>query len=199
MPTRVPLGLACLLAAATCSAASAAPRLPRPQTLVLRRADVGRAYTGRGARVGNAAAAHGAPPGYATKLARWGRIGGYEVDFTRAAGAATLQDGPLLVRSSASVYRSESGAHAAFAYARRHLVPAGYVPLALGFSVGEEARQWVDQRGSSLGALLQYVLIWRERNLDASIVLTGRVGVVSAFDVAPLARRQEERIRAALR
>ncbi len=56
------------------------------------------------------------------------------------------------------------------------------------------------QRGESgLGTMLQYVLIWRERNVDASIVLTGRVGVVSAADVAPLARRQQARIRAALR
>jgi hypothetical protein len=59
--------------------------------------------------------------------------------------------------------------------------------------------QWVRQGESGLGTMLQYVLIWRERNVDASIVLTGRVGVVSAADVAPLARRQETRIRAALR
>ncbi len=199
MPARVQFALAGLLAAATCAAVSAAPRIPNPQTLVLRRADVGHAYTGRGARVSNTDAARDAPPGYTTKLARWGRIGGYEVEFTRSVNAATLQDGPLVVRSSASVYRSETGAHAAFAYARRHFVPAAYAPLALGFSVGEEARQWVEQGGSSVGTLLQYVLIWRERNIDASIVLTGRVGVVSAFDVAPLARRQEARIQRALR
>jgi hypothetical protein len=77
---------------------------------------------------------------------------------------------------------------AAIAYARQHLVPVGYVPLALGFSVGEEARQWVSQGESGLGTMLHYVLIWRERNIDAAIAITGRVGVVSAFDVAPLAR-----------
>jgi hypothetical protein len=47
--------------------------------------------------------------------------------------------------------------------------------------------------------MLQYRLLWRERNVDASIEITGRVGVVSAADVAPLARRQDARIRAALR
>jgi hypothetical protein len=196
---RVSFALAWLAAAATVSAAAAAPRTPQAETLVLRRGDLGRTYTGLGARVGNADAARGAPPGFAAKLARWGRIAGYEVDFTRPARSATLQDGPLEVKSSASVYRSESGAGAAFAYARRHLVPGGYGPLALGFTVGEEARQWVSQGESGLGTMLQYVLIWRERNVDASIVLTGRVGVVSAADVAPLARRQETRIRAALR
>lgn len=114
----------------------------------------------------------------------------------RPARPATLQDGPLEVKSSASVYRSESGARAAFAYARRHLVPDGYVQLALGFAVGEEARQWVSE---AVGTTLRYVLIWRERNVDAAIVVTGRFGVVSAGDVAPLARRQQARIRAALR
>jgi hypothetical protein len=191
--------LACLTAAATLPAAAAAPPTPIPATLVLHRADVGRGYTGRGARVGNRGAARGAPPGFAAKLGRWGRIGGYEVDFRRTANPASLQDGPLEVKSAASVYRTQAGARAAFAYTRQHLVPGGYAPLALGFSVGEEARQWVTQGESGLGTMLHYVLIWRDRNVDAAIVITGRVGVVSAFDVAPLARRQEARIRAALR
>jgi hypothetical protein len=47
--------------------------------------------------------------------------------------------------------------------------------------------------------VLHYVLIWREHTVDASIVVTGRVGVVSAADLAPLARRQEARIRVAPR
>jgi hypothetical protein len=195
---RLLLAFACVVAAAA-AAAAAAPPTPQPATLVLRRADVGRAYTGRAARVSNADAARGAPPGFAANLARWGRIGGYEIDFRRSASPSTLQDGPLAVTSSASVYRSQTGARAAFAYARRHLVPGGYAPLALGFALGDEARLWVSQGDSHLGTMLQYVLIWRTRNIDASIVVTGRVGVVSAFDVAPLARRQQARIRAALR
>jgi len=198
MPARVSLVVACV-AACVIGTATASPRTPDPATLVLRGTDLGHAYTGRGARVSNTEAARGAPPGFAARLARWGRVGGYEVDFTRPANPAGLQDGPLAVQSTASVYRDETGAGAAFAFARRQLVPGGYVPLALGFAVGEEARQWVSQGESGLGTVLHYVVIWRERNVDASVTLTGRVGVVSAFDVAPLARRQEARIRAALR
>jgi hypothetical protein len=180
-------------------AAASALTIPPPATLVLRGSDVGPAFSGQGAAVGNADAARGAPRGFAAKLVRWGRIDGYQVDFTRRVAAGTLQDGPIAVKSSASVYRGSGGAHLAFLYATRHLVPAGLVPLPLGFSVGEEARQWVSQGASSLGAMLQYVLTWRERTVDASIVVTGRVGVVSAADLAPFARRQESRIRAALR
>ena len=57
----------------------------------------------------------------------------------------------------------------------------------------------MSQGESGVGTLLRYVLIWRERNVDASIVVTGRVGVVSAAEVAPLVLRQDARIRAALR
>jgi hypothetical protein len=180
------------------AAASALTTAP-PATLVLRGSDVGPAFSGQGAAVSNADAARGAPPGFAATLARWGRVDGYQVDFTRRVGAGTLQDGPIAVKSSASAYRGPGGAHLAFLYATRHLVPAGYVPLPLGFGVGDEARQWVSQGASSLGAMLQYVLTWRERTVDASIVVTGRVGVVSAGDLAPFARRQDARIRAALR
>jgi hypothetical protein len=178
---------------------AAAARQTLPAALVLHRADVGRAYAGRGQRVDNADAARGAPRGFATTLARWGRIDGYEVDFARRASVATLQDGPVAIESSASLYRTASGAHSAFTYSRRHLVPTGYVPLPLGFSVGAEARQWVRQGASALGAMLQYLIVWRQRTVDASIVVTGRVGVVSAANLAPLARRQEARILAALR
>jgi len=194
---RVAFAITLLVAPGTTFAVDAAvPRTPRPATLVLHRADLGAAYAGRGARVGNAAAARGAPTGFAAKLASWGRIDGYEVDFTRRTGS--LQDGPLEIKSAANVYRSTAGARTAFAYARVHLVPRGYVPLALGVPLGDEARQWVSQGESGLGTLLSYVVIWREHNVDASIVLTGRVGVVSAADIAPLAQKQDSRIRAAL-
>lgn len=193
--SRAPPAVACFAVAAV----SLGVRTPQPATLVLRGADVGAAYSGRGAVVSNAEAGRGGPPGFAPRLARWGRIDGYQIDFTRRAGVGTLQDGPLEVKSAASVYRSGDGARRAFVYARGHLVPAGYVPLPLGFTVGDEARQWVSEGASGLGTMLQYVLIWRERTVDASIVVTGRVGVVSAADLAPLARRQDARIRAAIR
>lgn len=166
--------------------------------LVLRGGDLGATYSGQGSRISNADAARGAPAGLAARLRRWGRVDGYDVDFTRRIGVGGLQDGPVEVKSAASVYGSRVGAHGAFVYATRHDVPTGYVPLALGFSVGEEARQWVSEAASRLGEMLQYVLIWRERTVDASIVVTGRVGVVSAADLAPLARKQQARIRAAL-
>jgi hypothetical protein len=183
------------------AASASATALPGPPLarLVLRGGDVGAAYSGHGATVSNKEAAHGEPSGFGGRLSRWGRIDGYQVDITRRVGFGTLQDGPVDVKSAASVYRSSGGAHEAFVYSTRHLVPPGYVPLPLGFTVGNEARQWVSEAASGLGAMLQYVLIWRERTVDASILVTGRVGVVSAADLAPLARRQDARIRLEVR
>jgi hypothetical protein len=147
--------------------------------------------------VSNADAARGLP-GYGARLARWGRLEGYDIVFGRRVGPATLQDGPILVESSASLYRGPGGAHSAFTYTRQHFVPPGYVPLQLGFAIGQEARQWVRQGEAGVGTVLQYLVIWRERNVDASIIVTGRVGVVSAADPAPLARAQDRHIRASL-
>jgi hypothetical protein len=172
--------------------------VPQPGTLVLRKGDLGAAYSAQGSKVSNADAARGAPAGFAARLRRWGRVDGFEVDFTRRIGVGGLQEGPVEVKSAASLYRTRAGAHGAFVYATRHLVPIGYVPLPLGFSVGDEARQWVSDAASRLGEMLQYVLVWRERTIDASIVVTGRVGVVSAADLAPLARKQQARILAVL-
>jgi len=177
MRARLSLGLVAVVVAA-----------PQPSALVLHRSDVGAAFSARGMRISN----RDVP-----RPLRRGRIDGHEVVFTRTTGS--LQDGPLQVQSGAGVYRTGSEAHAAIAYSARQLVPAGYVPLQLGFAIGRDARQWVRQGEAGVGTVLQYLLIWREHDVDASIVITGRVGVVSAADVAPLARRQEARIRAALR
>ncbi len=54
---RVSFAIAWLAAAVIVSAAAAAPRTPQAATFVLRRGDLGPAYTGRGAPVGNADAA----------------------------------------------------------------------------------------------------------------------------------------------
>jgi hypothetical protein len=108
-----------------------------------------------------------------------------------------IPEGPVEVRSLASVYKTAPGAAAAFAYARNFLVPTSFAPLALGFSVGDAARQYV--AGGITGQSLVYVLIWREDRVNASLVLSGRLGELSAGDVAPLARAQQARIVAELR
>jgi hypothetical protein len=197
------LALACLSVAIGAAAAARGDAAPASTgALVLRPADVGKGFSVRSRETGRRATAEAPisrPRGLLERLARWGKIGGCQVDLVRRLSAAALQEGPLEVVSSASVYRTGSGARAAFAYARRSLVPAAYAPLPLGFRLGQEARQYVRGGPSAVGTLLVYLVVWRQRNVNASLVIVGRVGVVSAFDVAPLARRQEAHIRARLR
>jgi uncharacterized protein YfiM (DUF2279 family) len=119
----------------------------------------------------------------------------YHVEFARATTATGLQDGPLVVLSSADVYSSVTAAHAAL----QRSIPRSTAGLAVGYRVGSEAREYVVQLGSTLGALLRYTLVWRDGTVDASVTVIGRVGVVSAADLAAPARAQEARIVTAAR
>jgi hypothetical protein len=79
-------------------------------------------------------------------------------------------------------------------------VPRHTAGLAVGYRLGDAAHEYVVQLGSALGALLRYTIVWREGSVDASVTVTGRVGVVSAADLAAPARAQQARIvRAATR
>ena len=130
----------------------------------------------------------GTAAGPLTRFARWGKASGCRVDFVRPVTAIGLQEGPLEIVSSATVYRGEAGARAAFAYAARSLVPAAYVSLPVDFPLADRSREWVRQGTSSFGTMLVYLLLWHDRNVNASILIVGRVGVVSAASLAPVAR-----------
>jgi hypothetical protein len=114
----------------------------------------------------------------------------YRVEFARPTTVTGLQEGPLAIVSTAAMYPNAAAAR----NAQRHPLPRGAAELEVGYALGGGAREWVVQLGSALGALLRYTLEWREGRVDASIVVIGRVGVVSAADLAPLARTQEARI-----
>jgi uncharacterized protein YfiM (DUF2279 family) len=120
----------------------------------------------------------------------------YRVEFARVNGAAGLQEGPLEIDSTAVVYPGQAAARAAL----RRAVPRHTAGLAVGYRLGDAAHEYVVQLGSALGALLRYTIVWREGSVDASVTVTGRVGVVSAADLAAPARAQQARIvRAATR
>lgn len=125
-----------------------------------------------------------------------GSVARYHVAFSRVNGAAGLQEGPLEIDSTVVVYPGQGAARAAL----RRAVPRNTAGLAVGYRLGDAAHEYVVQLGSALGALLRYTIVWREGTVDASVSVTGRVGVVSAADLAAPARAQEARIvRAATR
>jgi len=124
-----------------------------------------------------------------------GSAASYTVEFARPTTVTGLQEGPLLIESSAVRETSVAAAHSAL----RHAVPRGAPTLEVGYRLGDEAREYVVELRSTVGALLRYTLVWRDVSVFASVVVIGRVGVVSAADLAPLVRAQEARIKAATR
>jgi len=190
--------LTLLCAAVICAGAVARSAAVDPAALVLRLSDlpIGFLQVSDSGTVSNAGAADGGGPALLARLSRWGRTVGYESHFIRVRPQRGIPEGPVEIRSLASVYRTATGAAASFAYARRFLVPTSFSPLALGFTIGDAARQYVG--GGLSGESLVYILIWRKGRVNASLVLSGRLGELSAGDVAPLARAQQARIVAEL-
>jgi hypothetical protein len=202
-PARRAAAVALVVGLAAAAAAAGAPPAgaARPCRLVLGAGVLGSSYAVRSRLEGADAIAEDpltSPPGLPARLARLGKTGGCRVDLVVPVTAKGLQEGPLEVISSASVYDGTAGARAAFAYAARSLVPAGYGSLALGFGLADAAREWVRLGAIGYGTMLVYLLLWRDRNVVASLLVVGRVGVVSAATLEPLARPQELRIRSAL-
>jgi hypothetical protein len=193
--------LGALAAAVTAFASSAVVRPVLACALVLDHRNLAGPYVVRSRLEGPRASAEdplGNAAGLSTRFARWGKASGCRVDFVRPVTAIGLQEGPLEIVSSATVYRGEAGAQAAFAYGARSLVPAAYVSLPADFPLADRSREWVRQGTSSFGTMLVYLLLWRDRNVNASILIVGRVGVVSAASLAPVARLQQRRIHALL-
>ena len=92
--------------------------------------------------------------GAASRLAGFGSEGECRVELVRPVTATGLQEGPLEIESSATVYRDQAGARAAFGYAVRSLVPATYAGLPVDFPLGDRAREWVRQDASTYGTML---------------------------------------------
>jgi hypothetical protein len=134
------------------------------------------------------------PPGFVREQAE-GSAASYRVAFARLTTATGLQEGPLAITSSAAVYPDAPTARLAL----RRSAPHGTAGLEVGYRLGDEAHEYVVQLGSAFGALLRYSLFWRDGRVDGSVSVTGRVGVVSSADLAPLARAQEARIASSVR
>jgi hypothetical protein len=128
---------------------------------------------------------------------RWGRVTGYEASFTRATRLDRRRRGAVSVTSGVSVYRDAGGAHAAYAFNVKRCRRAPFARPAPAAGVGQEALLCgaAVERGGQTAIL--YPLIWRRDRVFAAITAVGLPGQIGPADVLPLARRQDERIRAA--
>lgn len=199
---RPTVALVCLLAslAAGCAGGGGSDAELDPRALVLTTADLGRGFTVDETLTGpvaNAEVARGRPPGYEDKLEEWGRVAGFARQVRREGKVGTGIRAADGVNSVASVYEEEDGATESFATGVRDYGQAGFAPQG-DLGVGDEGRIF---RGTATleGRQVEYTVgTWRRERVIASVVVEGGPGRVDLTALRELARKQDERIEAAL-
>jgi len=189
--------LALLGALGVCAlVASGAPAASAPDTkqMVLRLQDAPAGFERtRGRYVSNkqAAAETQLPKDY-TKL---GRITGYEAEFKKGGLIGLLQ-----ITSSSSTYKTARGAHDSLlgSAAGAEKATPRFRRLALGGSLGHEARLYkttITNNGTKIDVVS---LIWRYKNIYSALLTGGISGTFDPAVVVALGRKQQARIRAAV-
>jgi hypothetical protein len=133
---------------------------------------------------------------------RFGRETGWKARYSRSGSAATA--GPLVIDSKVDLFGDEEGADRDLEAYRAELEATverigktgRRLPAA---EVGDEAVLFTATQGSGRRAVRVYALAWRQANMTSSLVVNGFEGRVVVDDVLRLARKQQQRIAAALR
>ena len=125
-----------------------------------------------------------------------GRLAGYRVTYRRVGIS-----GVLGVDAFASIYRSSSGAHDSYTQSLAGAVQDGgptFRWLPLRPRLGSETRVYVVTELQSGMRVDYYTIAWRHGRVFAEVIGGGVSGRITLAQVAALARKQEERIVAAL-
>jgi hypothetical protein len=193
--------LALILITALVAAGAAQATSLDPRQVVLGLYDLPAGFTVDSTRyIDNATATREAPPG--TPYAKWGRVNGYEIGY--AVDATLPVRGMLGVISTATIYRDEAGAHAAFVGAAKSFVRLGRTQgmgtphrLSLRKPVGGETYffKYTGSVQTDLGRVpvVYYVVDWGWRSVRASVIAYG-LPKMDPNDVVNLARKQQARI-----
>jgi hypothetical protein len=138
-----------------------------------------------------------APPGVRADPARFDRRGGWKARYRRPGSPAT--QGPLVVESRADLFADVSGAERDFDAAVDDLERAALESQPVEtVELGDEARL-LRTGGSEPGQLAVVTIVWRERNLVATVTANGFTGKLAPSDVTALAQKQQQRIESAVR
>jgi hypothetical protein len=158
--------------------------------LVLRQKDVGAPfssfYVGRQVRLDTAGTSR-------SDGARFGRKGGWIARYHRPGSASTR--GPLVIESRADVFGGPGGASSdvdAYRHDLEH-VPAVRVRHFAVAGLGDEADGVTYVRPGAL-PVRTYTIVWRDRNVSASITAQGYDGKLQEAAAVRLARAQERLI-----
>ncbi len=129
------------------------------------------------------------------QLKKWGYAAGYESDFVRDVSLSDLVHGAIEIDSSASVYRTSSGAKASLASSGKacHTSPA--TELSVGARIGDEAHLCSIAKRSGGYTIQTYTVVWRQGRLKGAVLAAGLKGGISPTQVVQLAKIQSRRMR----
>jgi hypothetical protein len=184
--SRLPLAaLLAFLALTGCGSHASGVSAAQARKLVLQPADLPPGYTSIGGGAQNPFTAGSVDP------KRFGRTGGWFADYRRPPAVTT---GALIVQSAVDVFGDGKGAGRELTADQRRLA-ATAIPAP---GVGEQsfAGKVV---GAGKPAAVVYTLVWRQRNVTSSLVVTGLEGKLPLGQVVALARRAAAHVTAVAR
>jgi len=190
---RAALALALLVLASGCSLGNGddgSITAGELKDLVLQPQDVGAAFQrfDEGRQIGA-----DAPGGSRSDPNRFGRQDGWKARYNRSGTSETR--GPLVVESRADLFESSDGAEDELeaAEADAGQTEPGWEILERP-QLGDDARAMTVVQGSGRTAVRHYLVIWREANVTASVLVNGFEGKTDLEDALALARKQARRI-----
>jgi hypothetical protein len=137
------------------------------------------------------------PGGERADPERFGRTGGWKARYRRPGSAATA--GPLVVESRVDSFESAGGAERELRAHRDELEEQVLHPSNLDLveikQLGDEAVA-LTQDADAPGTLVSHTVVWRFRNVSASVTANGFGGKLTLADVVALARAQQRRLAA---
>ena len=136
----------------------------------------------------------GRDPAILAALRRAGREGGYERDFSRAVSPVQVV-GPVVIESSASLFRTAQGAREGLALLGREVAGQGGTPISTG-RVGQDTLGYVIQKQLNGVAYDSFVVLWRQDNAVAVVLVAGNAATMDVQYAVQLAQIAQLRLRA---
>ena len=125
------------------------------------------------------------------KLEAAGREGGYEVDFNRSQSPQQAV-GPVVIESSAALYRSAAGASQGLRLVGEQAAAAGGTAISTG-KLGDQALGFMLVRQFEGTSYEAYIVAWRQANVVAGIQVEGNAATLDiqyAISLATIQQRQ---------
>lgn len=125
------------------------------------------------------------------KLRAAGREQGYEADFTRSPSPQQAV-GPVVIESSATLYRSAGGAAQGLRLVGQQALAAGGTAISTG-KLGDQALGFMLVKQFEGTSYEAYIVAWRQANLVAAIQVEGNAATLDiqyALTLAAIQQRQ---------